>query len=99
MVAISGALVGLTVTGEHQGAAFGGLQAVQVAAFSIGPFAGGVIAVAVALRWVFLVQAAGLLTVPLVARKLLSGRLGAQNQSVAAGTAEAPTGSDSDANS
>ena len=99
MVAISGALVGLTVTGEHQGAAFGGLQAVQVAAFSIGPFAGGVIAVAVALRWVFLVQAVGLLTVPLAARRLLSGRLGEQKQSVADRTAQPPTGSDSDANS
>ena len=99
MVAISGALVGLTVTGEHQGAAFGGLQAVQVAAFSIGPFTGGVIAVAVALRWVFLVQAVGLLTVPLAARRLLSGRLGEQKQSAADTTAQSSTGSDNDANS
>ena len=96
MVAIPGALVGLAVTGEHQGAAFGGLQAVQVAAFSIGPFVGGVIAVAVALRWVFLVQAAGLLTVPLVARGLLSGKLGEQKQTADDMTAEAPTGSDND---
>ena len=99
MVAISGALVGLAVTGEHQGAAFGGLQAVQVAAFSIGPFAGGVIAVAVALRWVFLVQAAGLLTVPLVARGLLSGKLGEQKQTVADMTAQSPTGSNNNSDS
>ena len=91
--------MGLTVTGEHQGAAFGGLQAVQVAAFSIGPFTGGVIAVGVALRGVFLVPAVGLLTVPLVARRLLSGRLREQKQSAAYRTAQSPTGSDSDAHS
>ena len=45
---MTGGLVGLAVSGEHQGVAFGGLQAVQVTAFSTGPLLGGILAATVA---------------------------------------------------
>ena len=73
MFAMTGSLVALAVSGEEQGVAFGGMQSVQVTAFSVGQLIGGVIGATAGLRWVFPVQALGLLgvlglTVPLLPR-------------------------------
>ncbi len=95
MVAMTGGLVGLAVSGEHQGVAFGGLQAVQVTAFSSGPLLGGILAATVGLRWVFPVQAVGLLAVPvLVAWLLPSSGGGAQPAGEAVAEARAEGGGD-----
>ncbi len=73
MIAMTGGLVALAVSGEEQGVAFGGLQAVQVSAFSIGPLVGGAIGATAGLRWVFPVQAFGLLALSLAMARLMSG--------------------------
>ena len=71
MFAMTGSLVALAVSGEQQGVAFGGLQAAQVSAFSGGQMIGGVIGATAGLRWVFPVQAAGLLILLVLLARLL----------------------------
>ena len=72
MFAMTGSLVALAVSGEEQGVAFGGMQSVQVSAFSFGQLIGGVIGATAGLRWVFPVQALGLLVVLALTAPLLS---------------------------
>mgnify|MGYP001486061997 FL=1 len=71
-LAMTGSLVALAVSGEEQGVAFGLLQAVQVCGFSISQMIGGVIGATAGLRWVFPVQAAGLLVLLAGIGRLLS---------------------------
>ncbi|MCZ6615659.1 MAG: MFS transporter [Chloroflexi bacterium] len=91
MIAMTGGLVALAVSGEEQGVAFGGLQAVQVSAFSIGPLVGGAIGATAGLRWVFPVQAFGLLALSVVMARMLAGRTAGGPQRID-GTAVEPAG-------
>ena len=96
MFAMTGSLVALAVSGEQQGVAFGGLQAVQVTAFSGGQMIGGVIGATAGLRWVFPVQAAGLLILLVLMARLLPGGAMSGPQGAVAMTAEAAGHADSD---
>jgi DHA1 family multidrug resistance protein-like MFS transporter len=96
MIAMTGGLVALAVSGEEQGVAFGGLQAVQVSAFSIGPLVGGGIGATAGLRWVFPVQTFGLLALSVAMARLLPGEAVSGLQRAVATTAEADGQADSD---
>ena len=96
MFAMTGSLVALAVSGEQQGVAFGGLQAVQVTAFSGGQMIGGVIGATAGLRWVFPVQAAGLLILLVLMARLLPEGAMSGPQGAVAMTAEAAGHADSD---
>ncbi len=96
MIAMTGGLVALAVSGEQQGVAFGGLQAVQVSAFSIGPLVGGAIGVTAGLRWVFPVQAFGLLALSVVMARLLAGRSAGGPERIDGTTVEAAGHADHD---
>ena len=95
MFAMTGSLVALAVSGEEQGVAFGGMQSVQVSAFSFGQLIGGVIGATAGLRWVFPVQALGLLVVLALTAPLLSAAVSGPPRA-AATTAESAGRADPD---
>ena len=71
LVTAVSALVGVSVSRERQGVAYGAFQSAVSLAFGLGPFIGGAIASGVSLRAVFLVDAIAFAVTALLAMRLI----------------------------